>query len=77
MEFRVKVEKQFQTGNMAGAWHGLKTLPGEKEKKNNSSGSHMTVEEQVKFSNELNDFYCRFESDDLGEDIKWRSEGIK
>ena len=29
----------------------------------------MTAEEQVKFSNELNDFYCRFERDDLGEDI--------
>ena len=34
-----------------------------------SSDSRMTAEEQVKFSNELNDFYCRFESDDLGEDI--------
>ena len=29
----------------------------------------MTTEQQVKFSNELNDFYCRFERDDLGEDI--------
>ena len=29
----------------------------------------MTDEEQFKFSNELNDFYCRFERDDLGEDI--------
>ena len=46
---------------------GLKTLTG--EKKNKSRGSHMTTEQQVKFSNELNDFYCRFERDDLGEDI--------
>ena len=52
---------------MADAWDGLKTLTG--EKKNMSSGSHMPAEEQVKFSNELNDFYCRFERDDLGEDI--------
>ena len=52
---------------MADAWDGLKTLTG--EKKNKSSGSHMTAEEQVKFSKELNDFYCRFERDDLGEDI--------
>ena len=66
-EYRAKIEKQFQTGNMANAWDGLKTLTG--EKKNMSSGSHMTAEEQVKFSNELNDFYCRFERDDLGEDI--------
>ena len=50
-EYRAKVEKQFQTGNMADAWDGLKTLTG--EKKNMSSGSHMTAEEQVKFSNEL------------------------
>ena len=25
-EYRAKVEKQFQTGNMADAWDGLKTL---------------------------------------------------
>ena len=66
-EYRAKIEKQFQTGNMADAWDGLKTLTG--EKKNMSRGSHMTTEEQVKFSNELNDFYCKFERDDLGEDI--------
>ena len=65
-EYRAKIEKQFQTGNMADAWDGLKTLKG--EKKDMSSGSHMTTEEQVKFSNELNDFYCRFERDGLGED---------
>ena len=66
-EYRANIEKQFQTGNMADAWDGLKKLTG--EKKNKSSSSHMTAEEQVKFSNELNDFYCRFERDDLGEDI--------
>ena len=66
-EYRAKIEKQFQTGNMTDAWYGLNTLTG--ENKNKSSGSHMTAEEQVKFSNELNDFYCRFERDDLGEDI--------
>ena len=66
-EYRAKVEKQFQTGNMADAWDGLKILTG--EKKNKSSGSHLTTKQQVKFSNELNDFYCRFERDDLGEDI--------
>ena len=65
-EYKAKIEK-FQTGNMADAWDGLKTLTG--EKKNKSSCSHMTAEEQVKFSNELTDFYCRFERDDLGEDI--------
>ena len=66
-EYMAKIEKQFQMGNMAGAWDGLKTLTG--EKRNMSSGSHVTAEEQVKSSNELNDFYCRFERDDLGEDI--------
>ena len=74
-EYRAKVEKQFQTGKMADAWDGLKTLTG--EKKNKSSGSHMTAEEQVKFSNELNDFYCRFEGDDLGEDINCVVQEIK
>ena len=46
-EYRAKIETQFQTGNMADAWGGLKTLPG--EKKNLSSGSKMNAEEQVKF----------------------------
>ena len=41
-EYRAKIEKQFQMGNMADAWDGLKTLTG--EKKNKSSGSHMTAE---------------------------------
>ena len=63
-EYRAKVEKQFETGNMADVWDGLKTLIG--EKKNTSRGSHMTAEKQVNFSNELNNFYCRFERDDLG-----------
>ena len=66
-EYKAKIEKQFQTGNMADAWDGLKTLTG--EKKNLSIGSHMTDEEQVKFSNELNDFNFRFERGDFGEDI--------
>ena len=30
-EYRAKIEKQFQTGNMADAWVGLKTLTGEKK----------------------------------------------
>ena len=30
-EYRAKIEKQFQTGNMADAWDGLKTLTGEKK----------------------------------------------
>ena len=64
-EYRAKVKKQFEKGNMADVWDGLKTLTG--EKKNTSRGSHMTAEKQVNFSNELNDFYCRFERDDLGE----------
>ena len=66
-EYRAKAEKQFQTGNLADAWNGTKTLIG--EKKNRSSGSHMTAEEQFKFSTELNGLYCRFGRDDLGEDI--------
>ena len=74
-EYKAKVEKQFQTGNMADAWDGLKTLTG--EKKNKSSGSHMTADEQVKFSNELNDFYCRFERDDVGEDMNRVVQGLK
>ena len=46
-ECRAKIEKQFQTGNMADAWDGLKTLTG--EKKNLSSGSHMQLRSRLNF----------------------------
>ena len=37
----------------------------------------MTAEEQVQFSNELNDFHCRFERDGLGEDINSVMQELK
>ena len=37
----------------------------------------MTTEQQVKFANELNDLYRRFELDDLGEDINSVVLGLK
>ena len=61
--FKEKIEKQFGTGRMKDAWEGLKTLTG--ETKRNSDNYQMNVEEQRKFANDLNLFYCRFARDDL------------
>ena len=58
-----KIEKQFGTGRMKDAWERLKTRTG--ETKRNSDNYQRNVEEQRKFANDLNRFYCRFERDDL------------
>lgn len=66
-EYRQKVEKRFEEGEMRGAWEGLKILTG--QKKSTASTSGMTERERLEFSDKLNDFYCRFERDDLGEEL--------
>ena len=65
--FKEKIEKQFGTGRRKDAWEGLKTLTG--ETKRNSDNYQMNVDEQRKFANDLNRFYCRFERDDLDGEV--------
>ena len=45
----------------------LKILTGQKKVKDSTCG--LTEGEREEFSNRLNDFYCRFERDDLGEEL--------
>eukprot|EP00745_Piridium_sociabile_P040895 TRINITY_DN7963_c0_g1_i8.p1 TRINITY_DN7963_c0_g1~~TRINITY_DN7963_c0_g1_i8.p1 ORF type:complete len:536 (+),score=69.46 TRINITY_DN7963_c0_g1_i8:209-1816(+) len=66
-DFKTKVEQKFQTGKMNDAWDGLKTLTGETKKK--SGYCQMNIQERMEFSNKLNDFYCRFEREDLGDEL--------
>ena len=67
LAYKEKVESKFQSGNMRDAWQGLKTLSG--QNKPNSNHCSLTETEKVKFANDLNDFYCRFERNDLNEDL--------
>ena len=61
--YKEKVEKNFESGNMREAWVGLKQLTGQNKPK--SSECSVTFEEREKFANQLNEFYCRFEREDL------------
>ena len=54
-------------GNMADAWRGLKTLTGQTKPK--SVSCMITPNEQLEFSEKLNDFYCRFERDDVDDEL--------
>ena len=65
-EYKNKMEQNFVSGNLADAFRGIKTLTGQAKPR---VGNIMDSEEQVKFSEELNDFYCRFERTDLGEEL--------
>jgi hypothetical protein len=67
LEYKKKVESQFESGNMRNAWQGLKSLTG--QNKPQSGSCPLTEEERTDFSNNLNDFYCRFERDDLEDEL--------
>ena len=73
--YRQKVEKKFEEGEMRGAWEGLKILTG--QKKSTASTCGMTEGERVEFSDKLNEFYCRFERDDLGEELDSVMTGLR
>ena len=66
-EYRDKLERQFTSGNMKEVWDGLKTLTGEGGSK--TDRSFLSAEEKVEFSDKLNGFYCRFEREDVGEEM--------
>ena len=66
-EYKEKVEKKFEQGEMREAWDGLKILTGQKKVRDSTCG--LTEGEREEFSNRLNDFYCRFERDDLGAEL--------
>ena len=61
------MEAQFHQGSLSDAWKGLKTISG---MENSKSTSEWPIEEQNDFSEQLNDFYCRFERRDLINDLE-------
>ena len=52
---------------MRDAWKGLKTLSGQSKFK--SDKSNMPSNKQKEFSDKLNDFYCRFDTQDFGTEL--------
>ncbi|XP_077981372.1 uncharacterized protein LOC144436447 [Glandiceps talaboti] len=56
--YKMKIESQFQSGDLRKAWNGLAVLSGKQEKTNRKT----EVVEAKTFANELNDFYCRFDT---------------
>jgi hypothetical protein len=66
-EYKEKVEKQFEGGNMRDAWKGLKTLTG--QNKPQCTAISTSLDERVAYADKLNEFYCRFERDDLESDL--------
>ena len=61
-QYKDKIESQFQHGNIADAWKGLKTLSGQAKQKPRCT---LPLDEQQKMAQDLNSFYCRFERDDV------------
>ena len=61
-KYKTKIENLFKSKNVADTWKGLKTLTGENS--HGQSQSSMTTGERRTFSNNLNDFFCRYENVD-------------
>ena len=69
-----KVETQFQSGSIADAWKGLKQLTGQSKSK---LVSNLPSEEKTAFSEKLNEFYCRYERNDVKENLYETIEELK
>ena len=67
LEYKEKVQKEFQKGNMRDVFKGIKILTG--QDKAPQKKSDKTQEERSAFAENLNDFYCRFERPDLSGEL--------
>ena len=62
-----QIEFQFPTGNMRNAWKGLETLAGHSKPKLNTLNK--PGDKQKVLSDELNDFYCWFDTHDFRSEL--------
>ena len=58
-----KIKFHFQTGSTCDAWKGLKTIAGHSKPKLNNSSK--PGHKQKELSDELKDFYCRYDTQDF------------
>ena len=63
-EYKDKIERQFQYGNLRSAWQGLKTLAGTTPRPTNPRKT-VPEDQAYAFANELNTFYSRFDQRDF------------
>ena len=61
-----KVEKEYFSGDLRKAYSGIKSLVGKEEVRDKGDG--MTEEERKTFVEDLNTFYCRFDSQDFSKE---------
>ena len=61
-KYKKRVEVKFASGQKREGWEGVKILTGQKKVQQQCS---LSEEERENFANSLNDFYCRFEREDL------------
>ena len=65
-KYKKRVEVKFACGQKREGWEGVKILTGQKKVQQQCS---LPEEERENFANSLNDFYCRFEREDLKEEL--------
>ena len=58
-EYQIKLESSLQSNNIRQSWDMINKMAGVKRKK---SGNNLLASNEVQLANELNDFYCRFDS---------------
>ena len=61
--YRMKLEKSLNSSNIRQAWNIMKTMTGAQTKTNSS----LVTSDENKLANELNDFYCRFDSNNFSD----------
>ena len=74
-EYREKVEKQFQTGNIRQAWQGIKTMAGVPPQ-TPSAATPTPGDSVAEFSNQLNAHFARFE-EDFSQDLAAVTEELR
>ena len=69
--YREKLESLFDKNDYRGAWEGLQKITGYKP-----GNTRTRVDDEQRFSNDLNKFYARFDSIDYSENTKYELEQL-
>ena len=68
LQYKIKAEHKLLSGNASDAWKGLNTMMGRKQQK-----KPLVSENPVKFVNDINKFYARFDISYLSSLLKQNS----
>ena len=67
LDYKDKVQKEFERGQMRDVWKGIKVLTGQETYQSKTCLG--PLEEREEFAEKLNTFYCRFERPDLHDEL--------